>query len=260
ARNGNFLLNIGPKGNGEIVAFESKVLEIMGEWLTRHPDALIGSNATRFSQHSWGEITANNKNLYLHIFKQPKDNKIILHGLASKIIKVKEDGVEKTLEWYLEKDNLIITLPKKTADNLLTTVKVELAEELLIIPDHLIEDANGKWRITSKDITKAYNFIDKGHYYSLEKTNVKQMAYFHNIKDKQIYLTFTGKSNPGFNYSIQIGKQKIIASGKQLLNEKIGLFSLSKEDEFLSLTIELHDPENKYQDMELIIDEIILNS
>ena len=260
ARNGNYLLNIGPKGNGDILEFESNVLEIIGEWLTRHPDALIGSNATCFSQHSWGEITANNKNLYLHIFKKSEDNKIILHGLASKITKVQEDEVEKPLEWYKNDDDLVIILPKKKIDTLLTTIKVELAEELLIIPDRLVGEENDKWRISSKDITKAYNFIDEGHYYSLAKTNVKQTAYFQNIKDKQVYLTFSGKVNSEHNYSIQIGKKRVIVSGHQLLHERIGAFSLKEKDEIQSLTIKLHEPENKYQDMELIVDEIILSS
>ena len=35
SRGGNYLLNIGPKGNGAVVDFEKEVLEQVGDWLSR---------------------------------------------------------------------------------------------------------------------------------------------------------------------------------------------------------------------------------
>src|SRR5699024_7386552 len=38
ARGGNYLLNIGPKGDGSILPFEAEVLEEIGKWVKRHPE------------------------------------------------------------------------------------------------------------------------------------------------------------------------------------------------------------------------------
>ena len=46
ARGGNYLLNIGPKGDGSIVPFEAEVLRGIGTWLREHPAALeVGRSA-----------------------------------------------------------------------------------------------------------------------------------------------------------------------------------------------------------------------
>lgn len=65
---GNYLLNIGPKGDGSIVPFEAEVLEEIGEWLKINGDAIYGTEPSPFrEQFDWGMITrkANRLNLIL---------------------------------------------------------------------------------------------------------------------------------------------------------------------------------------------------
>lgn len=63
---GNYLLNIGPKGDGSVVPYESEILKGIGQWLKRNGDAIYGTRANPFPEsYPWGEITAKGDSLYL---------------------------------------------------------------------------------------------------------------------------------------------------------------------------------------------------
>jgi len=260
SRNGNYLLNIGPTGDGAIVNFEKSVLKIIGSWIKRHPNVVIGAHATQFIQQPWGEITVKGKILYLHIFEIPKNKKILLNGLMSTVKNVEEDGFDNILNWTQENDKLKIVFPENPNDNLLTTIKVELDEELILLPEKIIRLNDGRSTISTCDLYNSYNFIDEGDYGTLQKTNVKLTAYLHNSSDRPIYLDIEGKVNLQFNYSVQVGDEKKIVTGKRLLKNKIGPFFLEKDTEIVPLAFELYEPENKYQDIELDIDKIVIIS
>jgi alpha-L-fucosidase len=87
--NGNFMLNIGPRANGD-VPFEIKqrMLE-MGEWLSVNGESIYGAEAfdLRKDQHDWGKITcketSNGFKLYMHIFTWPLSKKLSLTGISA---------------------------------------------------------------------------------------------------------------------------------------------------------------------------------
>ena len=78
---GNFLLNIGPKGDGSVVPFERDVLKEIGTWLNKNGNAIYGTEASPFrNQFDWGMITRKNNFLYLILSgRYPSDGKINLH-------------------------------------------------------------------------------------------------------------------------------------------------------------------------------------
>ena len=88
SRGGNYLLNIGPRGDGSVVEFERNVLLNIGRWLNRNGEAIYGTNADPFHvPFDWGAITSRNDKLYLHVMAQPQDGNILLPGLEGKIEK-----------------------------------------------------------------------------------------------------------------------------------------------------------------------------
>lgn len=103
---GNFLLNIGPKGDGSVVPFESEVLKEIGAWLKKNGEAIYGTEASPFrEQFEWGTITRNGNNLYLILSgTQPADDKIILNVPGCKILKADVATNQKGQE-------IIFTLP-----------------------------------------------------------------------------------------------------------------------------------------------------
>ena len=95
SRGGNYLLNIGPRGDGSVVEFEKNVLLNIGRWLERNSESIFDTSPDPFHvSFEWGAITSRNDKLYLHILTQPKDGNILLPGLEGKIadVSVLDDG------------------------------------------------------------------------------------------------------------------------------------------------------------------------
>ena len=66
SRGGNYLLNIGPRGDGTVVDYEAQVLTGIGRWLQRNGEAIYGTVANPFpGYYPWGEITARGNTVYL---------------------------------------------------------------------------------------------------------------------------------------------------------------------------------------------------
>ena len=66
AHGGNFLLNIGPKGDGSVVPFERDVLLEIGAWLKANGEAIYETEASPFRERfDWGMITRKGSRLNL---------------------------------------------------------------------------------------------------------------------------------------------------------------------------------------------------
>jgi len=112
SRGGNFLLNIGPRGDGSVVDFEKNVLLNIGRWLERNSDAIYGTKSDPFHvPFEWGAITSRNDKLYLHILTQPENGLIILPGLDGKIknVNILDDKIPCT--YHKDNKGVTIVLP-----------------------------------------------------------------------------------------------------------------------------------------------------
>lgn len=109
---GNFLLNIGPTGTGEVVPFEAQVLERIGEWLDRNGDAIYDTEATPFREDfPWGMVTRRGENLYLILTgERPRDGKIRLPRPEGKI-------VSASVPFENHKGEILFALPDSSCNN-----------------------------------------------------------------------------------------------------------------------------------------------
>src|SRR5699024_2276757 len=143
-----------------------------------HPKAVLGARATKFPEQPWGEVTVNEKNLFLHITNWPENGEIILSGLATKVGKVHEDNSTDELDWEYSKNKLTIKLPQEPMDHIVPVIRVEMLDNLLIIPEKtVVENTDGNWLIKEKDLYTGCSYADQGHYFSLTQTTVRQSAF-----------------------------------------------------------------------------------
>ena len=88
--NGNFLLNIGPRANGDVPYEISQRLTDIGRWLSVNGESIYGSGAFDLpgDYHDWGRITAKTEGngttkLYLHIYNWPLNKQLEVTGIKS---------------------------------------------------------------------------------------------------------------------------------------------------------------------------------
>ena len=84
---GNYLLNIGPKGDGSIPEESVKILDEMGRWMEKNSESIYGTSPSPLERPAWGCYTAKPGKLYVHVFTIPQDQKLEVLGLSSKVNK-----------------------------------------------------------------------------------------------------------------------------------------------------------------------------
>ena len=117
SRNGNFLINIGPKADGTIPAWQVERLRAMGDWLAINGEAIYGSRywkeTTQANEHL--SFTTNGKKLYAIKCAKPTAAFTIeaTAGWATDQVKsVKLIGSDAPVLWNITAAGLSITPPK----------------------------------------------------------------------------------------------------------------------------------------------------
>jgi alpha-L-fucosidase len=85
SRGGNFILNIGPQGDGSIVPYEADVLKGIGSWVAIHKEAIYGTGPQPFRQLDFGYATTKPRTLYLFVKDLPVDGQLHLPGLKTRL-------------------------------------------------------------------------------------------------------------------------------------------------------------------------------
>lgn len=112
---GNFLLNIGPRGDGSIVKFESDVLKRIGAWLKKNGNAIYATKASPFrEQFGWGTATRKDNKLYLILSGNYPENGIIELNLP-KYKLLKSEG--NLMSASMKGNKLVVNLSKESYDN-----------------------------------------------------------------------------------------------------------------------------------------------
>lgn len=79
---GNYILNIGPEGDGSVVPYEADVLHGIGTWLKRRGEAIYGTQAAPFRKLDFGYATLGAHTLYVFVAKPPADGVLRLPGVV----------------------------------------------------------------------------------------------------------------------------------------------------------------------------------
>jgi alpha-L-fucosidase len=140
SKGGNYLLNVGPMGDGSIPQPSQDILRRVGKWLKVNGEAIYGAGKTPFGDElgnadwrctvqplgwTWGKPGK----LYFHLFKWPV-GKFNLTGVNGKIKKsyMLADLERKPLVTELTSagDELTVRLPEKATDELDSILCIEV--------------------------------------------------------------------------------------------------------------------------------------
>ncbi|GAA5507497.1 hypothetical protein Rcae01_02953 [Novipirellula caenicola] len=117
SRNGNFLINIGPRADGTIVPEQLERLHAMGDWLRINGDAIYGSRYWKQSDQTDEHLvfTTKGKNLYAIKMTEPQKPFTITGTKgwnANQVTSVRLLGSDAKTTWEMTPQGLQITPPK----------------------------------------------------------------------------------------------------------------------------------------------------
>ncbi|HUD83272.1 MAG TPA: alpha-L-fucosidase [Candidatus Saccharimonadales bacterium] len=150
SKGGNYLLNVGPTGEGLIPDASVERLQAIGQWMQGNGEAIYDTTASPFNhQLPWGRCTTKINGgvttLYFHVFDWPADGLLTVPGLETKPKKVwlLLDAKKKSLRTRRTEDGLRITVPKAGPDSISTTIVAQFTRPLDISPVFITQQRDG---------------------------------------------------------------------------------------------------------------------
>ena len=144
SKGGNYLLNIGPKGDGSIPPETVTAFQAMGQWMAVNSRAIYATSASPFEKLDWGRATLRRQGsggqavagdtLYLHVFNWPKDGKLVVPGLRNDVVagRLLAGGAEVTAE--KTETGVTLTVPATAPDAIASVIALELDGPARVAP------------------------------------------------------------------------------------------------------------------------------
>lgn len=153
--NGNFMLNIGPRANGEVPFEISQRLLEMGEWLKINGEAVYGTQAFDLNkdQHDWGKITCKQEGdlfkLFLHLYNWPLNKKLYLSGVSGNPEKayLLADKDKTSLNFSHNSVYTEVSLPNDQSDPYVSVVVLEYKQRPAAVDGIVAKTVDGGYSL-----------------------------------------------------------------------------------------------------------------
>lgn len=127
-RDGNYLLNVGPTGDGVIEDRQIALLRQAGDWLKHYGYTLYGTRGGPFIPGNWGGATYSQNIVYLHITDWPSE-KLVLPQLSQSITAweniTSNNAIVEETEMAIE-----ILVPVEGRDSIDTIIALHFADPI----------------------------------------------------------------------------------------------------------------------------------
>lgn len=166
SRGGNYLLNIGPRGDGSVVEFEADVLRSMGKWLSINGEAIYGSEPQPFRELGFGYATRKPGKLYLLVTAWPADGQLRLPRLRNPITKAYflTDSAKTPLDTAEEAGAQVVLTQVPKLPEAVTVIVAEYAGDLSIAPPLANEREDGGYLLSRADAEEFFHYNGRGYY------------------------------------------------------------------------------------------------
>ncbi|GGA31367.1 alpha-L-fucosidase [Dyella nitratireducens] len=172
---GNYILNIGPKGDGSVVPYEAQVLQGIGTWLKQSSEAIYGTRKQPFAALDFGYATVGPHALYLFVAKLPPDHQLHVPGLADTAFgpAYRLGAPESTVDVQRDGHDVSIALdhlahwPTADAggniDNFMPVVVLPLKGPLRVRPQMIAASADGNFHLQPSQAEHYLNYNGEGY-------------------------------------------------------------------------------------------------
>lgn len=135
SKGGNYLLNVGPKEDGEFPQESIERLQQIGAWMNKNSEAVYGTTGSPFKPFDWGRCTQKQSSegttLYFSVFDWPSTGKLLIPELKNKVVSARLLATGKSLSTSATKEGLLIKLPSKAIDPYATVVRIEVKGQVM---------------------------------------------------------------------------------------------------------------------------------
>lgn len=130
SKGGNYLLNIGPQGDGAVPQQSVDALRAIGVWMQANGESIYGTTASPFEKLEWGRCTRKQladgqTRLYLHVFAWPADGKLVVPGLSDKPERAFLLAGGQPLDTAVAGGQLVVRVPATAPDPIATVIALD---------------------------------------------------------------------------------------------------------------------------------------
>jgi alpha-L-fucosidase len=222
SKGGNYLLNIGPRGDGSIPEASVKVLKEVGSWMEVNHESIYGTTASPLNIQSWGFCTARDSLLYLHVLDWPVNGELEITGLRNQALDCYLLASKRELNVERRAASIIITLPEEKIDDYNTVIALQVSGEPESDPP--VINASGQDTITLGYMTA----VTTGS--AVKRYNRKGQFFISKWNDPEDEVSWILELDKSMNYRAIIsysappeseGERFIVESGEQQLEGSI---------------------------------------
>ena len=122
---GNYLLNIGPTGDGSIPPDSTRILTAVGKWMDHNGPTIYQSEPCQPRRSQFAGFTRKGNTLYAHVHFWPGET-VAIGGLRNKVKSAHLYATNKEVKFDQDPFRLRLTgLPEKAPDDPVTTIAIE---------------------------------------------------------------------------------------------------------------------------------------
>jgi len=126
---GNYLLNIGPRGDGSIPEDSVRILTAVGKWMDRNGPTIYQTDVCQPRRSNYAAFTRKGNTLYMHVYFWPGDT-VVIGGMMSRVKSARLYATGQDVKFTQDKFRVRFTgLPEKAPDDPVTTLAIECDSE-----------------------------------------------------------------------------------------------------------------------------------